>query len=126
MTSAAKILKNLETNQGLLGAIMNDPAMKAEAKKVLSDLTGVVANLKKTTVPFKEAAEQLPALARKVGAFLENLDRAGEGLPDLVISGQDLMGNADEVAKAAKRSWLFRRYISKPQERTIRVEKEIK
>ncbi|MBM4285656.1 MAG: MCE family protein [Deltaproteobacteria bacterium] len=126
MANANKILQNLESSRGLMGALVNDPSLKKDAKKTIEDLRAVVANLITVTKPLKETAEKLPNLAKKVGSFLENLDKAGEGLPDLVISGQGVLHDADQVAAAAKRSWLLRRYLKKPQERTIRMEREIR
>ena len=69
---------------------------------------------------------QLPAIVAKVQSFLENLDKAGEWLPDLVLTGQAVLSDADKVAEAAQKTWLLRRHVPKAKERTIRVEREIK
>jgi hypothetical protein len=61
-----------------------------------------------------------------VQAFLKNLDKAGEGLPELVDTGQSALSDVDRMAEGAQKLPLVRRYVPKPQERTIRVEREVK
>ena len=56
--------------------------------------------------------------------FLDSLNKAGAVLPELVDSGQELVEDADKVAKAAQKSWLLRRNIPKPKEHTIRLERD--
>ncbi len=126
LASANKVIDSLQTSQGLIGTLLHDQAFSAEARKALSDLNAVIAGLKRTSRPLEEAAARLPSLAKKAETFLDNLDRASTGLPDLVVTGQDLVSDADKVAEAAQKSWLLRRHIPQPRERTIRVEKDIK
>ena len=73
-----------------------------------------------------EALAKLPAIVEKVQAFVKNLDQAGEGIPDLVDTGQSALSDVDTVAKGAKKLPLLRRYVPKPKERTIRVEREVR
>jgi phospholipid/cholesterol/gamma-HCH transport system substrate-binding protein len=112
-----KITDSLAENKGLLGAMLNDPALKSEAQKTLADL-------RQATAQLKEAVARLPEMAKKGEAFFDHLNRAGKGLPDLVTSGQDLVDDADKVAKAAQKSWLLRRNVPKPKEQSIRVDRE--
>jgi hypothetical protein len=57
---------------------------------------------------------------------LKNLDKAGEGLPELVDTGQSALSDVDRMAEGAQKLPLVRRYVPKPKERTIRVEREVK
>jgi phospholipid/cholesterol/gamma-HCH transport system substrate-binding protein len=112
-----RITTRLEESKGLLGAMLNDPALKGEAQKTLADLRQATAHL-------KEAAARLPEMAKQGEAFFDNLNRAGKGLPELVTSGQDLMSDADKVAKAAQKSWLLRRNVPVPKEHSILMDQE--
>lgn len=119
-----KFIGNLEESKGLMGTLLNDPAFKAQFQKSLADFQATFGNLKQATGNLKEASARLPELAKKTEMFLDSLNKAGAGLPELVDSGQGLMEDADKVAKAAQKSWLLRRNVPKPREHTIRVERD--
>ena len=87
-------------------------------------MEGAFANLRQTTANLKEAAVRLPDMAKKLDGFLTNLDRAGKGLPGLVIQGETAFSDVDHTTKALQRSWLLRRYVPQPQEHTIRLDGE--
>ncbi len=126
IAGARKFIDSLNSPQGALGMIIHDPAVKAGLRRTLKDIELMAANLREASRPLAEALAKLPAMGEKVQNFLKNLDEAGEGLPDLVITGQNALSDADKVAEAAQRMWLLRRYVPKPRERTIRVEREIR
>jgi phospholipid/cholesterol/gamma-HCH transport system substrate-binding protein len=126
VASARAFLDSLNSSKGALGMILNDPEFKAELKKTLKDIEVTVANVRQGSVPLSEALAKLPAIVEKVQGFLKNLDTAGEGLPELVDTGQTALNDVDKVAEGAKKLPLLRRYIPKPKERTIQVEREIK
>jgi phospholipid/cholesterol/gamma-HCH transport system substrate-binding protein len=109
-TGVRKFSVNLQSGQGLIPALVNDPALKGEAQKTLTDLHATFASL-------KESAARLPEV-------VENLRRASRGLPDLVVSGEGMVSDVDQVAQAAKKSWLLRRNVPKPKERSIRVDRD--
>ncbi len=119
-----KFIGNLEESKGLMGTLINDPAFKAQFQKSLADFQATFGNLKQATGNLKEASARLPELAKKTEMFLDSLNKAGAGLPELVDSGQGLMEDADKVAKAAQKSWLLRSNVPKPKEHTIRVERD--
>ena len=119
-----KFIGNLEESKGLMGTLLNDPAFKTQFQKSLADFQATFGNLKQATGNLKEASARLPELAKKTEMFLDSLNKAGAGLPELVDSGQGLMEDADKVAKAAQKSWLLRRNVPKPKEHTIRVERD--
>lgn len=119
-----KFVGSMEESKGLMGTLVNDPAFKAQFQKTLADFQATFANLKQATGNVKEAAARLPELAKKGERFLDSLNKASQGLPDLVDSGQGLVEDADKVAKAAQKSWLLRRKIPTPKEHTIRVERD--
>jgi phospholipid/cholesterol/gamma-HCH transport system substrate-binding protein len=121
-----KLTDSLGKSEGLLGTLIHDKAFSAEAKKTLGEMRTLLSNLQRSTVPVEEAAARLPELVKKAEAFLTNLERASAGLPDLVVTGQTAVGDVEQVAEAAKKSWLLRPYVPKPEERTIRVEKDIR
>jgi len=124
MTGVRKFVGGLEEGKGFMGTLLNDAAFKAQAQKAMTDIQATFANLRQTTGDLKETAARLPELAKKGEAFLDNLNRAGKGLPELVDSGQGLVSDADKVAKAAQKSWLLRSNVPKVKERTIRVERD--
>jgi phospholipid/cholesterol/gamma-HCH transport system substrate-binding protein len=119
-----KITDSLAANQGLLGAMINDPAMKSDAQKTLAAMHQAFADLQQSAARLKEAAERLPEMARKGEAFFDNLSRAGQGLPGLVASGQEMAEDVDRVAKAAQKSWLLRSKVPQPREHSILLEGE--
>uniref|UniRef100_A0A7C3UWD9 MCE family protein n=1 Tax=Desulfobacca acetoxidans TaxID=60893 RepID=A0A7C3UWD9_9BACT len=124
--AAQKFVDSLNKPKGALGMILHDPEVKAEIKKVLKDIEVVAANLRQGSRPLSESLGKLPAMVERVQAFLKNLDRAGEGLPDLVDSGQSALADVDQVAEGAKKLPILRRYVPKAKERTIQVDKDIK
>jgi len=102
----------LEESKGALGALVNDPAFKADLQKTMANL--------------QEATSRLPELVKKAEAFVEQLQRAGKGLPGLVTSGEAMATDVNKAAKAAQKSWLLRRNVPKPKERTISIQGEQK
>jgi phospholipid/cholesterol/gamma-HCH transport system substrate-binding protein len=126
LTSAEKFLASLESTKGLMGTLLYDPEFRAEAQKIMADLREVMAQLRRSTEPIHASVARLPEMAKKLENLLDNLDRASAGLPDLVVTGQEAASDAGKAAQAAQRSWLLRRHVPKAEERTIRVEKDIK
>jgi phospholipid/cholesterol/gamma-HCH transport system substrate-binding protein len=126
LTSAEKFLTSLESTKGLMGTLLYDPEFRAEAQKIMADLREVMAQLRRSTEPIHASIARLPEMAKKLENLLDNLDRASAGLPDLVVTGQEAASDAGKAAQAAQRSWLLRRHVPKAEERTIRVEKDIK
>ncbi len=124
VAATGKFITDLDQAKGLIGTLLSDPAFKAKAQKTLADLEATFANLKQTTGDLKAAAARLPAVAKKGETFLDSLNQAGKGLPELVNSGEEMVSDADKVAKAAQRSWFLRGNIPQPKERTIRVDQE--
>jgi phospholipid/cholesterol/gamma-HCH transport system substrate-binding protein len=124
--SAQKLMDSLNNPKGTLGMVVHDPAFRAELRNTLKNFSTLSGHLQQGSVPLSEALAKLPAIIAKVQSFLKNLDQAGEGLPDLVDTGQTALSDMDTVAKGAKKLPLLRRYISKPKERTIRMEREVR
>ena len=123
---AQGFVDTLNNPKGALGMVLNDPEFKAELRKTLKEIAVTAANLRQGSVPLSESLAKLPAIVDKVQAFLKNLDTAGEGLPDLVDTGQNALSDVDQVAEGAKKLPLLRRQIPKPKERTIQVDREVK
>jgi phospholipid/cholesterol/gamma-HCH transport system substrate-binding protein len=121
-----KFIDAINQPQGALGMLLHDPVFKADLRKILKDIEILAGNLRQGSVPLSEAMAQLPGIVEKVQSFLDQLDKAGEGLPDLVVTGEGALSDVDKVAEAAQKSWLLRRHVPKAKERTIRVEREIK
>jgi phospholipid/cholesterol/gamma-HCH transport system substrate-binding protein len=126
VASAQKLMDSLNNPNGTLGMVVHDPKFRAELQKTLKNFEGLSANLRQGSVPLSEALAKLPAIIAKVQAFLKNLDQAGEGLPDLVTTGQSALSDVDRFAKGAQKLPLVRRNVPQPKERTIRVEREVK
>jgi phospholipid/cholesterol/gamma-HCH transport system substrate-binding protein len=124
--SAQKLMDSLNNPNGTLGMVVHDPAFRAELQKTLKNLSILSANLRQGSVPLSEALAKLPAIIAKVQSFVKNLDQAGEGLPDLVDTGQSALSDMETLTKGAKKLPVVRRYISKPKERTIRMEQEVR
>jgi len=123
---ARVFVDSLNNPQGTLGLLLHDPKFRADVQKILKDIDVLTVNLRQGSVPLTEAMAKLPGLVKKVQAFLDNLEKAGEGLPDLVVTGQSALGDVDTAAKAAQKMWLLRRFVPKAKERTIRVERDVK
>jgi phospholipid/cholesterol/gamma-HCH transport system substrate-binding protein len=126
VASAQSFLDSLNNPQGALGMLLHDPEFKGELRKVMKDLDVLAVNLREGSIPLTEALAKLPAIVEKVQGFLDNLEKAGADLPDLVNTGQNALGDVDTVAEAAQKMWLLRRFVPKTKERTIRVERDIK
>lgn len=126
LSSGRKVLEGLNNPQGALGMALHDPAFRAEIQKIVKEVGVLAANLRQGSGPLSEALGRLPAIIRKVENFVDHLEKAGAGLPDLVASGQGLVSDADKVAEAAQKTRFLRRHVPKAQERTIRVEGDIK
>jgi phospholipid/cholesterol/gamma-HCH transport system substrate-binding protein len=103
---------SLEDNKGALGALVKDPAFRADVQKTMANI--------------QEATSRLPGLLKKAEAFVEQLNKAGKGLPALVTAGESMAIDVDKTAKAAQKSILLRGNVPKAKERTIRIEREQK
>jgi len=126
INKAQNFIDTLNNPKGTLGMVVHDPEFRAVLRKTVKDVQVMAANLRQGSVPLSEALAKLPAIVEKVQAFVKNLDQAGEGLPDLVDTGQSALSDVDTVAKGAKKLPLLRRYVPQPKERTIRVEREVR
>ena len=122
MAQLRKFVGDLEKGKGVIGTLLNDKAFKDQAVKTLAEMQATFANLNKTTADLKEAAARLPDMAKRLESFVVNLEKAGKGLPGLVTEGQTLFGDADQAAKAAKQLWPLSRYVTQPQEHTLRLD----
>jgi len=126
VASAQHFIDSLNNPQGAVGMLLHDPEFKGELRKVIKEINVLVANLREGSLPLTEALAKLPGIVKKVEGFLDNLDKAGVALPDLVNTGQATLSDVNTVAEAAQQMWLLRRFVPKAQERTIRVERDIK
>jgi phospholipid/cholesterol/gamma-HCH transport system substrate-binding protein len=124
VVSAQKLMDSLNNPKGTMGMVVHDPAFRAELQKTLKNFSAISANLRQGSMPLSEALAKLPAIIAKVQSFLKNLDQAGEGLPELVDTGQTALSDVDTFVKGAQKLPLVRRYVPKPKERTIRMEHE--
>jgi phospholipid/cholesterol/gamma-HCH transport system substrate-binding protein len=122
MVQVRRFLDDLEKGKGVFGTLVNDPEFKARAIQTMAELHAAFVNFNKTTADLKEAAAQLPDMAKRLASFLKNLDKAGKGLPGLVTQGESAFGDLDTTTKALQKSWLLRRYVPQPQEHTIRLD----
>jgi phospholipid/cholesterol/gamma-HCH transport system substrate-binding protein len=104
----SKFTGDMEKSKGALGTLLSDPSFK-------TDLQQTMANL-------REATSRFPELMKKAEAFITQLQRAGKGLPGLVHSGTTMADDVDKAAKAAQKTWLLRRHVPQPQERTISIQ----
>ena len=126
VAGAREFIDSLNNPQGAVGMLLHDPEFKGELRKIIKEIDVLVVNLRQGSLPLTEALAKLPAIVKKVEGFLDNLDKAGVALPDLVNTGQNALSDVDTVAEAAQQMWLLRRFVPKAQERTIRVERDIK
>jgi phospholipid/cholesterol/gamma-HCH transport system substrate-binding protein len=108
LASISKLTVALGESKGALGTLVNDPAFKADLLKTMANL--------------QAATSRFPELMKKTEAFVEQLQRAGKGLPGLVTSGEAMANDVDKAAKAAQKSWLLRRHVPQPKERTISIQ----
>jgi phospholipid/cholesterol/gamma-HCH transport system substrate-binding protein len=122
MAQVRKFVGDLEKGKGLVGTLLNDQTFKDQAVKTMAEMQATFANLNKTTADLKTAAARLPDMAKKLESFLVNLDKAGKGLPGFVIQGETALGDLDTTTKAMQKSWLLRRNVPQPQEKTIRMD----
>jgi phospholipid/cholesterol/gamma-HCH transport system substrate-binding protein len=124
MQQVRKFVQDVVKGKGLFGTLVNDPAFRDQAVKTMAEMQSSFANFNKITADVKEAAARLPDISKKLERFVVNLDRAGQGLPGLVIQGETSLGDLDTTTKAFQKSWLLRRYVPQPQEHTIRMDAE--
>ena len=124
--SAQTFAQNLNKGKGALGMVVNDPKFKGQVQKAIKDIGVAVSNVKQGSVPLSDALAKLPDIANKVQSFATNLDEAGKGLPELVDTGENALSDADQVIEGVKKAPIVRRLISKPKERTIQVDRDIK
>jgi phospholipid/cholesterol/gamma-HCH transport system substrate-binding protein len=142
MEEVRQIVAKINKGQGSLGRLLNDPALYRESAQALANirkLTGSLdegkgalgalvndpdfkANLLKTMANVQAATSRFPELVKKAEVFLQQLQRAGKELPGLVNSGTAMADDVDQAAKAAQKSWLLRRHVPQPKERTISIQ----
>jgi phospholipid/cholesterol/gamma-HCH transport system substrate-binding protein len=124
VSAARKVLVDLEQGKGALGTLTSDPKFKAQLEKSMGSLETALDNASKSSADIKEALARLPDILNKLDDFMTNLKKAGAGLPALVTTGETMAGDVDKAAKAAQKSWLLRKHVTQPQERTIRLDGE--
>ncbi len=144
-----EIATKINEGKGTLGLLVNDPTLYKEAtqtvggaKKIvgevdksffgkkteekrnqtISEFESTVSNAKKTASNLQEATSGLPGMMKKADTFLDSLKKAGKSLPELVTEAETTVSDADKAAKAAQKSWLLKRHIPQPKERTIRMD----
>lgn len=125
ISGADKVIASLNTQEGLIATLLHDRQFKSKAQKSMDDLKATLENFRRASADFRTMADRLPELIKKGESFVEHLNRAGAELPELVTSGQGLVTEAEQVAKAAQKSWFLRSYVPKKKEKTIRLEREI-
>jgi hypothetical protein len=121
MAAIKNITRDLEQGKGLLGTLIIDQKFKSQTQETMTNLHTTISGLSKTATHLEK---RLPELTQKSGTFFENLSKAAQGLPGLVTSSENFVSDADNVAKAAQKSWFLRSYVPQPREHTIRVERE--
>jgi phospholipid/cholesterol/gamma-HCH transport system substrate-binding protein len=119
VAGADKFITNID--QSIFGSGKKG-AVQDKTGKTVTNFHSTVADAGQAASNLKEASTRLPNITKKLDSFLNNLDKAGKGLPGLVTSGETLFSDADQAAKAAKKSWLLRWYVPKPEEHTIRMD----
>jgi phospholipid/cholesterol/gamma-HCH transport system substrate-binding protein len=123
VTVAKQILT--EFDQSVFGALnVKSPEFKKQVQKTAENFQTTLAKASSASGSLQEAATRLPDLVKKLDSFLTNLDKAGKSLPGLVTQGEGVFGDIDTTTKALQKSWLLRRYVPQPQERTIRMDGE--
>jgi phospholipid/cholesterol/gamma-HCH transport system substrate-binding protein len=98
------------------------PVFKEQAQTSMAKLKGTMVSADEAAARLKEAATRLPDIAKKLEGFLDSLDKAGQGLPNLVTQAETTFSDINKATRGVKRSWLLRRYFPPPQERTIRLD----
>lgn len=94
----------------------------AKTQQSLTEFHNTMSSASKTAGNLQEATSGLPAMMKKADTFFDSLKKTGKSLPDLVTEAETTVSDADKAAKAAQKSWLLRRNVPKPQERTIRID----
>jgi phospholipid/cholesterol/gamma-HCH transport system substrate-binding protein len=118
-----KVLTDFD--QSIFGALKaNSPEFKKQVQQTAENFRAAVARVNEASTHVQEAATRLPDIFKKLDSFLTNLDKAGKGLPGLVTQGETAFSDLDKTTKALQKSWLLRRYVPQPQERTIRMDAE--
>jgi phospholipid/cholesterol/gamma-HCH transport system substrate-binding protein len=123
VTTARKILSDFD--QSVFGSLqVNSPEFKKKVQQTAQGVQNAVTKASEAVGNLQQATAHLPNMVKKLDSFLTNLEKAGKGLPGLVTTGESAFSDVDNTTKALQRSWLLRRYISKPQEHTIRLDAE--
>jgi phospholipid/cholesterol/gamma-HCH transport system substrate-binding protein len=108
MSSARKVFDDVGQGKGALGTLIYDPKFKAQMEQSMGSI--------------KEGLARLPEISKKLDEFMTELHQTGKGLPELVTSGDTMVNDVDQTAKAAQKSWLLRSHVPQPQEHTIRLD----
>jgi len=99
---------------------------------LIGDAQAVVTDARTLAVNLRDASEDIPSITRsskQIAADVEsiagNLRVASESVPALVESSREGIEEATGVVKAAKRTWLFRRYFfsSKDYDASVTVDR---
>lgn len=111
ISAARQVFTNVGQGKGALGALINDPKFRGQMERAMGN--------------FQEGTARLPEISKKMDKFMNHLNKAGKALPDLVTSGDTMVGDADKVAKAAQKTWLLKRHVPQPQEHTINMDAQV-
>ncbi len=118
-----RFVASINTREGLLGTMLHDERFNRQAQSSMRDLAASLDSTRQTAVNIQEASTRIAGLLDKTDAFLDQLNKAGVGLPELVTHSRGLVTNADKVAEAAQRVWPLRRYVPPSKETTIVIDK---
>ncbi len=117
-----KVFIDVEKGTGAMGILINDPKFKAQMQRTMENLEGSTVILSKSSADVKETTVRLPEISKKLDDFMTDLKKAGQSLPGLVTSGETTLSDVDKISKAAQKSWLLRKNVPQPKERTIRMD----
>ena len=107
------LASGFEQGKGTAGKVLTDTALAEEAQKLLvrandamSELQGVVTNLKATVKNVKNGTARLPEIT-------EAMANEAKDLPGLVQQTQSSMRELERLVEAVQRHWLLRKYVNK-------------
>ncbi|MDA0578126.1 MAG: hypothetical protein O3B24_08505 [Verrucomicrobia bacterium] len=114
-----KLLRNLEQltaglqrGEGAAGTVLRDPQMADDLKDILDTINATLNDLKQTTA-------QLPAMAKTVGAEVEDL-------PGLMLQTQETIRESERLIEGIQRHWLIRKHVPQPQSSSLIPSAEVR
>jgi len=97
-----ELAQGLEEGRGPAGAILRDPALADDLRRVVKDL--------------KTVSTRIAEMATRMAGVMDKLGSEAEHIPGSMLQVRDTLRETQQLLEALQRHWLIRSYVEPPAE----------